>query len=121
MADEGPATRTSQGRLRGIPGLPLWSWGKDEFSLLATSCYVAGIAPPIAAGRFDNASKLLLRGGMAYEDIQKTSSSGLVVFFGLDAAALSAHNAVDDARSIALALQHLLRAGRLTPGDFAAC
>ena len=99
-------------------GLSLWSWGKDELSMLATSCYVAGIAPPIPASRFDNACKLLLRGGMPYEDIQKTPSSGLASYFGLDGVSLRAHNAVDDARSIALVLQHLLRSGRLTAADF---
>lgn len=98
--------------------MSLWSWGKDELSLLATSCYVARIAPPIPASRFDNACKLLLRGGMAYEDIQKTPSSGLMSFFGLEGLSLRAHNAVDDARSIAIVLRHLLRSGRLTAADF---
>ncbi len=99
-------------------GLVLWSWGKDELGMLATSCYVAGITPPIAANRFDNACKLLLHGGMAYEDMQKTPSSGLMALYGLDQGSLRAHDAVDDARSVAFVLQHLLRSGRLTPADF---
>ncbi|MCE3519180.1 hypothetical protein LXJ58_31015, partial [Escherichia coli] len=41
-------------------GARFWSWGKDELNMVAISCYVAGIQPPIPAGRFDNAVKLLI-------------------------------------------------------------
>jgi hypothetical protein len=45
-------------------GSRLWSWGKDEFNMVAISCYVAGIEPPIPATNFANACNLLLKAGM---------------------------------------------------------
>ena len=45
-------------------GSRFWSWGKDEFNMVAISCYVAGIQPSIPAVRFDNAVKLVVAAGM---------------------------------------------------------
>lgn len=95
-----------------------WSWGKDEFNMLAISCFVANITPPIPATRFDNACKLILAAGMPYGDLKNTRSNGLAAYYGLDCANLNAHDALDDACSIALALQHLLRIGSLGVENF---
>ena len=99
-------------------GARFWSWGKDEFNMVAISCYVAGIAPPIPATRFANACALLLAGGMPYEELIRTRSNQLAERFGLAAEDLSAHDALDDAMSVARVLQHLLREGRLAPERF---
>ncbi len=95
-------------------GAGFWSWGKDEFNMLAISSYVANISPPIPATRFNNACKLLLRAGMPQEDLDKTRSNSLAAYYGLDNSNLSAH----DALSITHALQHLLRKGELSVMDF---
>ena len=96
----------------------VWSWGKDELNLMAISSYVAGIAPPVPVTRFDNACRLLLKAGMPYEDLAKTRSNTLAAYFDLDTAHLRGHDARDDAMSVALTLQHLLRQGRLLASDF---
>jgi DNA polymerase III epsilon subunit-like protein len=95
----------------------LWSWGKDEFNMLAISCYVQGIPPPIPAGNFGNACNLLLKAGMPYEDLKRTRSSGLAAYFQLDTPPLKSHDALDDARNIAYVLQHLLKTQMLRPSD----
>ena len=100
-------------------GAGFWSWGKDELMMLAISCTVAGIAPPISVRRFDNACKLLLAAGMPRADLAKTRSSMLADYYGIAHAPLSAHDALDDARSVALTLQHLLRGRKLKPEAFA--
>lgn len=99
-------------------GAKMWSWGKDEFNMIAISCYVAGITPPIPVTRFGNACDLLLRGGMHYDDIKKTRSNQLADFYGLPHPPLQGHDARDDALSVAYVLQHLLENGQLDPGDF---
>ncbi len=99
-------------------GTGFWSWGKDEFNMLAISCYVANISPPIPATRFDNACKLLLRAGMAPSDLNKARSNNLMNYYGLDSSKLSAHDALDDAMSITRVLQHLLANGSLNAADF---
>lgn len=99
-------------------GACLWAWGKDELYLMGTSCYVAGIIPVIPANRFGNASRLLLKAGMPYEDIQKTNSGSLADYFRIEHPPLNGHDALDDAMSIALTLQHLLANGRLSQDDF---
>lgn len=96
----------------------LWSWGKDEFNMMAISCYVAGITPVLPATRFDNACKLLLRAGMPYEDVKKTRSNALVDHFAVEHSPLRGHDALDDALSVAYVIRHLLRAGTLQPADF---
>lgn len=95
-----------------------WSWGKDELNMIAISCYIEGITPPIPAQRFSNAVDLMLKAGMPKEDVVKTPSNALSAYFGLNHAKLRAHDAVDDALSLAYALQHLLREGRLMAEDF---
>jgi len=96
----------------------LWSWGKDELFALAVSCFVAGFAPPIPATRFGNACALLLAAGMPAADLSRTRSSGLAAYYNIDLPELRAHDALDDALSVALTLQHLLRQGKLTPAAF---
>ncbi|WP_137136465.1 exonuclease [Rhizobium sp. FKY42] len=96
----------------------LWSWGKDEFNLMAISCYIAGIEPPIPARRFDNACKLLLKAGMPYDDIKKTRSGRLPHYFNLPDAGPARHDGLEDARAITRVLQHLLLEERLKAGDF---
>ncbi|ATI40665.1 exonuclease [Pacificitalea manganoxidans] len=100
-------------------GARLWSWGKDEFNMVAISCYVEGIAPPIPVTRFGNAAGLLLRAGMPYEDIKKTPSNRLSAYYGLDHPELRGHDALDDALSVAHVMRHLLAKGALTGADFA--
>lgn len=95
----------------------LWCWGKDEFNMVAISCYVQGIAPPLPAGRFGNATRLLLKAGMPAEDLRRISSGQLADYFGLPHPPLRGHDALDDATSIALVLRHLLTKGALQPGD----
>lgn len=99
-------------------GARFWSWGKDEFNMIAISCYVQGIAPPIAAARFGNACQLTEKAGMPYEDILKTRSNTLAGYYGLDLPDLRGHDALDDALSVAHVLSHLLSQGALAPEDF---
>ncbi|MCK7614352.1 3'-5' exonuclease [Roseibium sediminicola] len=117
---EGVSQTEALNRLeRFADGASLWSWGKDEFFLLAISCYVAGIAPSIAAHRFGNAGNLLLTAGMPRDDLEQTTSGQLAGYYGLSGGSdRRHHDALDDAISVALCLQHLLRESRLTPEDF---
>ncbi|MAC79606.1 MAG: exonuclease [Rhodobacteraceae bacterium] len=99
-------------------GATLWSWGKDEFNMIAISCYVAGIEPVIPVDRFGNACNLLLKAGMALDDIHQTRSNTLAARFGIDHPPVQDHDGLDDALGVAWTLQHLLREGRLSPADF---
>jgi hypothetical protein len=99
-------------------GAHLWSWGKDELNMIAISCYVAGVQPPIPAQRFDNAVKLVIAAGMPAEDIVKTPSNKLADYYGVEHPPLQGHDALDDALSVAFALQHLLQTQRLQPDMF---
>ncbi|KAI3480213.1 hypothetical protein L1887_57671 [Cichorium endivia] len=83
-------------------GARCWSWGKDELNMVAISCYVAGIQPPMPAGRFDNAVKLLLAAGMPVEDLAKTPSNRLADYYGVEHPPLQGHDALDDALSVSL-------------------
>ena len=96
-------------------GASFWSWGKDEFNLLAISCYVEGISPNIPVARFGNAASLLLAAGMPPDDLKRTRSNELADYFKIDHPPLQAHDALDDARSVAFVLQALLRNGQLKP------
>lgn len=98
-------------------GAKLWSWGKDEFTMLAISCYVQGLQPPIPATQFGNACQLLLKTGMPYDDIMRTRSNALADYYQIEHPPLRGHDALDDALSIAYVVQHLLRQGSLTPAD----
>ncbi len=108
---------TLQDALSGIDsfsgGVRFWSWGKDELNMVAISCYIAGIEPPIPAHRFDNAVKLLLAAGMPLEDLAKTPSNKLVDYYDVEHPPLQGHDALDDALSVSYTLQHLMRAGKL--------
>jgi DNA polymerase III epsilon subunit-like protein len=99
-------------------GARFWSWGKDELNMVAISCYVAGVQPSIPANRFDNAVKLVIAAGMPIEDIAKTSSSKLADYYGVEHPPLQGHDALDDALSVAYALQHVLKTGKLQPDVF---
>lgn len=99
-------------------GAKLWSWGKDEFNMVAISCYVEGIPPPIPATQFGNACQLLLKAGMPYDDIKRTRSNTLADYYQLEHPPLRGHDALDDALSVAYVVQHLLRQGSLTSTDF---
>ena len=94
-------------------GARCWSWGKDELNLVAVSCWVEGIAPPMAPDRFGNAAALLLEAGLSREVVGRTRSNALAATLGVETPPLRAHDGLDDARSVAYALGHLLRAGRL--------
>lgn len=96
----------------------IWSWGKDELTLLAISSYVAGVIPSIPAHRFSHAGRLLLRAGMPWEDLKKTTSGHLAGYFGLHIPGNQHHDALDDAMSVAVTLQHFLKTGQLTASDF---
>ncbi|MEH7830217.1 exonuclease [Gemmobacter denitrificans] len=100
-------------------GARLWSWGKDEFNMVAISCYVQGFAPPIPATQFGNACGLLLKAGMPYEDIMNTRSNGLADYFKIKHPPLQRHDALDDALSVAYVLQSLLQQQKLGPSDMA--
>ncbi len=80
--------------------------------MIAIRCYVEDIAPSIPAKRFSNAVDPMLRAGMPKADGLKTPSHALSAYLGLSHARLSAHDALDDALSLAYASQHLLREGR---------
>lgn len=99
-------------------GAMFWSWGKDELNLIAISCYIEGITPVIPAPRFDNAVKLLLAAGMPVEDLARTPSNKLADYYGVEHPELQGHDALDDARSVAYTLQHLLRSGKLQASTF---
>ncbi len=99
-------------------GSKLWSWGKDEFNMVAISCYVEGLTPPIAAHQFGNACNLLLKAGMPYDDMRKTPSNRLSAYYHLDGPPLRGHDALDDALSVAYVIQHLLGNGALKATDF---
>ena len=99
-------------------GARFWSWGKDELNMVAISCYVAGIQPPIPAHRFDNAVKLLLAAGMPIEDLAKTPSNRLADYYGVDHPPLQGHDALDDALSVSYTVQHLMKVGKLQPEVF---
>lgn len=99
-------------------GATLWSWGKDELNMIAVSCWIAGVPPPMPPARFRNACDLVLAAGMPLEDVHKTRSNTLAGYFGLQPEGLRAHDGLDDALSVALALGHLIVTGRLAPADF---
>ena len=81
--------------------------------MVAIRCYVAGVQPSIPAHRFDNAVKLVIAAGMPIEDIATTRSNTLAAYYGVKHPSLQGHDALDDAFSVAYALQHLLKTGKL--------
>jgi DNA polymerase III epsilon subunit-like protein len=113
-----PLQQALAGIDRFSEGARFWSWGKDELNMVAISCYVAGVQPSIPANRFDNAVKLVIAAGMPIEDIAKTSSNKLADYYCVEHPPLQGHDALDDALSVAYALQHLLKIGKLQPDVF---
>ncbi|WP_127107471.1 exonuclease [Pararhodobacter zhoushanensis] len=99
-------------------GATLWSWGKDELNMIAVSCWIAGITPPMTPARFANACDLLLKAGMPLEDVHKTRSNTLAAYYAVDHPPLRGHDGLDDALCVAYTLQHLLRTGTLSAADF---
>ena len=99
-------------------GANFWSWGKDELTLLAISSYIEGLTPPIPAHRFGNAIGLILNAGTPVEDMGKMTSGRLAEYFGLETSDGRQHDALDDAMSVAVSLQHLLKTKKLTAEDF---
>lgn len=99
-------------------GANCWSWGKDELIMIAVSCFVSGISPPMRIGRFGNVKDLFVKAGVPLADINRLSSGALSQHFGVIHDALHHHNALDDALSISYTLQHLLKTGRLSADDF---
>ncbi len=94
-------------------GGPFWSWGKDEFNLLAISCFVAGITPPISVKRFGNAVHLLRLAGVPDDELVTLRSNTMTDYFDLPRPKRPGHDALGDAESVALVLQHLIRTDRL--------
>ncbi len=99
-------------------GAKLWSWGKDEFNMVAISCYVQGLAPVLPVTRFGNACDLLLKAGMPYDDLKTTRSNTLSAYFQIDHPPLRGHDALDDALCVTYVLQHFLREKTLVSADF---
>ncbi len=93
----------------------LWAWGKDEFNMMAISCYVAGIAPPLPATRFGNAPELFVKAGVPLDDIHGLRSNTMLDYFGLSLPDARGHDALGDARMVAEVLRHLLQSGALSP------
>jgi len=117
---EGVELATALARLDAFSGGGLlWSWGKDELNMIAVSCWIAGLAPPLAPARFRNACDLALAAGMPLEDVHKTRSNTLAAYFGVRHPPLRGHDGLDDALGVAYTLQHLLRDGALRAEDFA--
>lgn len=116
LAQEGTDLADALQRLSDFAaGDVMWAWGKDEFNMVAISCYVAGIAPPIPAGRFGNAPKLFLAAGEPLEVVHGLRSNTMLEHFGLTLGGARGHDALGDARMVAEVLRHLMHAGRLDP------
>lgn len=98
-------------------GARLWSWGKDEIEMIAISCWLEGLAPPLGPERFGNAAALLHKAGQPLDVIHQTRSPSLPALYGIEVPQARAHHAPDDARGVALVVQHLLRTGLLAPQD----
>ncbi|CAB9502055.1 Exonuclease [Seminavis robusta] len=113
--EQGVSLEDALNEMAGFVGNDMcWAWGKDEFYACAVSCYAVGITPPIPMNQFDNARKILALAGMPREDLVTTNSGKLASYFGV-ADPIREHNAIDDAKSITRALQHLSQENRLNP------
>ncbi|WP_299552257.1 exonuclease [uncultured Tateyamaria sp.] len=93
----------------------MWAWGKDEFNMVAISCYVAGIAPPLPATRFGNAPELFLAAGVPLDVIHGLRSNTMLQHFGLSLPDARGHDALGDARMVAEVLRHLMQTNQLDP------
>lgn len=94
---------------------PIWSWGKDEFNMMAISAYVEGIQPPLAAHRFGNATRLFLQAGLPLDEVQALRSNTMAEHFGIEVDGARGHDALGDARMVSAVIVHLMTAGRLEP------
>lgn len=92
-----------------------WSWGRDDINLMAISCYIEGIAPPMTADRFRNLCVPFIDTVMTDEEMRVTRSNALPAHFGVEVPELRAHDALDDALALAHVVRHLLAEGRLDP------
>lgn len=93
----------------------LWAGGKDEFNMIAVSCYVAGIAPPLPVTRFGNAPTLFQLAGVPIEVIHGLRSNTMLDHFGLTLPDARGHDALGDARMVAEVLRHLMAKEWLPP------
>lgn len=116
LAQEGTDLADALRRLDSFAaGDPMWAWGRDEFNMVAISCYVAGIPAPIPASRFGNAPVLFLAAGEPLDVIHGLRSNTMLEHFGLTLPDARGHDALGDARMVAEVLRHLMQAGRLDP------
>ncbi|MEP5631529.1 MAG: exonuclease [Tateyamaria sp.] len=121
LAEEGVDLAEALHRLETFAaGDPMWAWGKDEFNMVAISCYIAGIAPPIPASRFGNAPVLFLEAGEPLDVIHNLRSNTMLEHFGLTLEGARGHDALGDARMVAEVLRHLMETGRLDPDRLSA-
>ena len=116
LAREGVPLRDALQRLAAFAGQDrLWAWGKDEFNMVAISCYVAGIDPPLPATRFGNAPVLFQMAGVPVDVIHGLRSNTMLDHFGLSLPDARGHDALGDARMVAEVLRHLMATGQLDP------
>lgn len=116
LAAEGIPLADALDRLARFAGQDhLWAWGKDEFNMVAISCYVSGLVPPIPATRFGNAPVLFLAAGVPLEVIHGLRSNTMLDHFGLSLPDARGHDALGDARMVAEVLRHLMQDGALDP------
>jgi len=116
LAQEGTTLADALDRFAAFAGQDrMWAWGKDEFNMVAISCYVAGIEPPIPAVQFGNAPELFLAAGVPLDVIHGLRSNTMLDHFGLSLPDARGHDALGDARMVAEVLRHLMLEGRLHP------
>ena len=120
VANEGVELEPALTTLTGFAGDDtIWAWGNDEIFAVGISCYLAGVVPPLAATRFGNATRLLVKSGVPEDEVVTLRSNTLCAHFGVDDGGAQAHDALGDAKSVAYVLQHFLRRGALSADDFA--
>lgn len=120
VANEGAELEPALTALAGFAGTDtIWAWGNDEIFAVGISCYLAGVVPPLAATRFGNATRLLVKSGVPEDEVVTLRSNTLCAHFGIDDGGAQAHDALGDAQSVAFVLQHFLRRGALSADDFA--
>ena len=120
VANEGVELEPALTTLTGFAGDDtIWAWGNDEIFAVGISCYLAGVVPPLAATRFGNATRLLVKSGVPEDEVVTLRSNTLCAHFGIDDGGAQAHDALGDAQSVAYVLQHFLRRGALSADDFA--
>ena len=122
LASDGVDLAEALGRLDAFAqGDRMWAWGKDEFNMVAISCYVAGIPAAIPARRFGNAPELFQKAGVPLDVIYGLRSNTMLEHFGLTLPDARGHDALGDARMVAEVLRHLLQTGQLDPEHLRPC